>query len=337
MNKRLLIGFLTCFLLSGFANTARADPCPPPSCPACYTWNGSACVWACGAGSCCGGSCCSNTCCNGVCCAAGQICCNGTCCSPNRCCNGVCCGAGTCCADSDCGNPSCWICIKCQCHFLCNTANCEECISGTCTDKCPLLGQCKKCDGSGNCVTKCHPELCEQCVNNECKVCGGDPYQCCISGNCKYCWKLEALDPIITDSGCYCDYFGTENCTGLKTQIQLHTPVGSSCSSSGYTEYAWFGGQHIGYYWECMGIPDYLGIIDCWLLHNIVCGFVCAVALDACLTGSPACYDCAIACNECLINEDIDCGCLVVICIYPGNPTGEITGSDIGLLGPCGL
>jgi len=48
MNKRLLIGFLTCFLLSGFANTARADPCPPPSCPACYTWNGSACVYICG-------------------------------------------------------------------------------------------------------------------------------------------------------------------------------------------------------------------------------------------------------------------------------------------------
>ena len=48
MRLKFLI-FLACLsLISGFANTARADPCPPPSCPACYTWNGSACVYICG-------------------------------------------------------------------------------------------------------------------------------------------------------------------------------------------------------------------------------------------------------------------------------------------------
>jgi len=97
MNKRLLIGFLTCFLLSGFANTARADPCPPPSCPDCYTWNGSACVWACGAGSCCGGTCydpAAKKCCTdsgSYLCNSNQTCCGGNCCDPGKCCD-----SGTC-------------------------------------------------------------------------------------------------------------------------------------------------------------------------------------------------------------------------------------------------
>jgi len=149
MNKRLLIGFLTCFLLSGFANTARADPCPPPSCPDCYTWNGSACVWACGAGSCCGGSCCSNTCCNGVCCAAGQICCGGVCCDPAKCCNGVCYSANQCyyngkCYDSlgscktDFGDPYCSHVTGCGCDPI--NAGCgdkEQILPGSEYHFCP--------------------------------------------------------------------------------------------------------------------------------------------------------------------------------------------------------
>jgi len=149
MNKRLLIGFLTCFLLSGFTNTARADPCPPPSCPDCYTWNGSACVWACGAGNCCGGSCCSNTCCGVNCynpatqkcctdsypyylCDSNQTCCQGTCCDPNK----VCCKPGDINQRGTCCDPTCEICCDGKC---CKYWQC--CIDGECVD--PICDNCQ--------------------------------------------------------------------------------------------------------------------------------------------------------------------------------------------------
>jgi hypothetical protein len=89
--------------------------------------------------------------------------------------------------------------------LCCKTRNCEFCLSGTCIDRCPLLGQCKKCDGCGGCVTTCHPELCEECVNNECKVCGGDTNKKCCGGECKDKCKIidgEDCDPFFIDNPC---------------------------------------------------------------------------------------------------------------------------------------
>jgi len=49
MNKRLLIGFLTCLLLSGFAKMPTAYSCPPPQCPECQHWvPGLGCIYTCG-------------------------------------------------------------------------------------------------------------------------------------------------------------------------------------------------------------------------------------------------------------------------------------------------
>lgn len=336
MKTKSLAFTLICLLLSCFAVPVLAC-CPDPSPGPCYVCEDGVWVWPCGSGNCCNGSCCYTTCCNNVCCPAGQICCGTTtCCSPDRCCNGVCCGAGTCCSDSDCGHPNCWICIKCQCIFLCETDDCEDCILGSCTDRCPLLGQCKKCDGCGGCVTTCHPELCEECVNNECKVCGGDTSKCCINGECRTCLKREPLDPVESDH-CSCD---AGDCSGISTWIQLHTCVPSSCSSSGYTGCAWAGGQHIGYYWgDCTESPNYLGILECWLLNASICYIQCYAAAGACALspGSWECSDALRSCYNCLIeDEGIDCGCLTVICIYPEGAT-KIYGSDQILYGPCGL
>ena len=162
MRLKFLI-FLACLsLISGFANTARADPCPPPSCPDCYTWNGSACVWACGSGNCCSGSCCYATCCNDVCCAAGQICCGGVCCDPVKCCNGeVCCGTGKkCCTDLP-GPPYC-----CDSNQTCCFGSCcasDECCNGLGE----LWGICaKKCvDNAAPCVWDMPDDYIVKCEN----------------------------------------------------------------------------------------------------------------------------------------------------------------------------
>jgi hypothetical protein len=136
------------------------------------------------------------------------------------------------------------------------------------------------------------------------------------------------LEPVTTDD-CSCD---AGDCSGISTWIQLHTCVRSI---SGYTGCNSVSGQHIGYYWECTEYPDYLGILECWLLNKGVCAFTCAAALAACTTleGVDVCPDLAIACNECLNNEGIDCGCLTVICDYPEEATDKIYGSDQKLSG----
>jgi hypothetical protein len=153
----------------------------------------------------------------------------------------------------------------------------------------------------------------------------------CVNGECLCCWTLEALPPF---EGDYCTCEGGD-CSGSYVRYQYHI---CKRSTSGYTGCEQFDNVVVGYSWECTESTNYCGVILCAALNGAVCGLQCAAAIKDCSVcpGSWACTDGLMSCYECLTGEGIDCGCLVVNCVFPEDPTGEITGSDKRLCGqPC--
>jgi len=234
----------------------------------------------------------------------------------------------------------------------CDDDLCEDCnsVAGQCEVTCNS-SQCKVCDGQGYCVSDCDDNLCEDCNTavgqcevtcdsdncmecdgqGNCVVCGGNPDCECVEGECLCCWELEYLDPV-TEDNCAC---AGGDCSGTYVWVQYHN---CKRSPSGYTGCKQFDDVPLGFYWECTETPDWCGVLACSLLNATVCGLQCAAAFEACLVcpGSWECTDALMSCYDCLTGEGIDCGCLVVICVYPESPTGEITGSDNRLHGqPC--
>lgn len=191
---------------------ATAIACPPPECPACNSWNGSSCVWSCGAtGNCCGISgsrtCCSNECCErgtscctsstaeccgfndrccdadccmNTCCPSGQRCCGVGCCSNSRvCCGGTCCTPGyTCCGSNCCVSDCCS-----ESHACCGNIGQVCCDGLTCYNS-----STEKCCGNGN-GTVCPNE----------KTCCGD-FGCCLAGQC--CNAGGCVDNCPSDKCC---------------------------------------------------------------------------------------------------------------------------------------
>ena len=68
------------------------------------------------------------------------------------------------------------------CLFLCDTPNCMQCVGVTGNCLCQLCGgkpNTTCCNGSC-----CDSNLCQTCVNGQCKVCGGDLCKVCVNGTC---------------------------------------------------------------------------------------------------------------------------------------------------------
>jgi len=197
-----------------------------------------------------------------------------------------------------------------------------------CGPAAPGCPECYRWNGS-----KCVP--CSACCNGECcsgSCCDGSccgPSQTCCNGSCSSsCWTLEGIGPSTVDT-CGC---AAGVCSGTYVWIELHT---CKASDSGYTKCELTNNVTVGSYWVCTDTPNYLGIIDCWLLNGTVCTIQCAGAVTACLQ-CPGCWECIdalMSCYGCVTGEGIDCGCLTVTCVYPATPTGPITGSDQRLSG----
>ncbi len=239
--------------------------------------------WQCCPDGCCpdGYSCCGEHCCNSDLC---QECVNGQCqvCSGDlykECCNGACCNL-----------LDCKICFEGNCISYCDQENCEECNDGHCrvcgnreyeaccggqcydirTHKCctdsgsPYICENEKicCNGSccnpldckicfeGNCISDCDEENCEECVNGECKVCGGDPTKCCLNGECKKCCNVVSkgyceAEENNADCGCASPAI-FENCTHNKKK--------------------WTIGQQNVCFSECGGLPcsDEEVLVNCY-------------------------------------------------------------------------
>jgi hypothetical protein len=191
--------------------------------------------------------------------------------------------------------PACYTCTEtgCECQAQCG------CGGRTCSGCCVCSG-CSCVDDN----SKCDPPYCEDC-------------------GCVPCWTLETGDPFQYGS-CYCDD-GT--CEG-----ELQTGYHHSCkrASSGSRECVYHLNQPIGWEWDCEASPDYLGIVECWLLNAGVCYIQCYAAWVACLEclGCWECTDAAMSCYDCLTGEGIYCGCLVITCVPSEKPSGTYYGGD---------
>lgn len=262
MRIKSILLLLVCFLLSGL--TMPAIACPPPYCGSCCHWVSTgpgpsdgycdlnlgaecgdcqggcynpcnncvscSCEWDCSptqycctdsgdyccesSETCCEGSCCINVCCNGICCGLSwEICCNGTCCDIGNCCNDETCCApgGDCCTDAD--DAYC-----CYAGLTCCQGNCcdpfdEICCEGDCCDK----------------------DLCEECVDGECKVCGGDPdLKCCFPPwrSCNNRCELELTGACATSNNEDCPSCYPGDCSATTTKVYTGNDV-YSCKYHG--------------------------------------------------------------------------------------------------------
>jgi len=196
-------------------------------------------------------------------------------------------------------------------------------------------------EGCGACET-CTPTGCECKAASECdcpgRSCGGccvcsdcscvddnskcDPPYHCEDCGCVPCWTLEP-DPFQYGS-CYCDA-GT--CGG---EVQTGYHYSCKLTSSGSRECVYRLNQPIGWTWDCVATPDYLGIVDCWILNLGICYIQCYAAWVACAIcpGCQECADAAMSCYYCIIGEGIDCGCLVITCVPSEKPSGTYYGGD---------
>jgi len=221
--KSVVILLICLLLLSGL--TMQVIACPNPDCGSCCHWvstgpgpsdgycdldtdTGAEC------GDCSGCSPCKSciacfciwdciipgaTCCNGICCNSGN-CCNSTTCCPNSddiCCTNsgsYCCGSDEICCQGSCCDP---------------ISKCEICLGGVqCVNGCIFYYNCLKCDGEGQCVTKC------------------DNTQCCHQDTC-----IDKCDP---DGGATCTWTNPPVQDPLCTWIHQTNPncqnPGDSCN-----------------------------------------------------------------------------------------------------------
>lgn len=252
MKIKSIIAVLICSLLS-FSLTAPSIACGPPDCGDCYTWNSETeeCEWDC---------------------SSGQTCCNGTCCDSDDCCNDeICCTGQKCCTDLG--------------SYCCDSN--QICCDGTCCDqgwRCCYGGYC--CEGDKWCCmgSCCEPDLCEECVGGQCKVCGGDPTQCCDNGTC-----INKCDP---DGGA--------TCTWTSPPVQdplcrwMHE-TDHSCLIPGAT-CDWEPTSGPGKNAACASCDPgcALGSTYCVMLKPVVCKTTLTIwppFIDCTCTGTPALYD----------------------------------------------
>jgi|GEM_PF-7113169 len=137
-----------------------AIACPPPPCGDCKTWNTETEV--------CDSDCNTSQCCDNDSCVDD--------CPTGSCCDDTCCGATQCCDDGSCVTTCPGECKTCSIFGVCedddsecSSVDCEDCNNGTCEDRCPALGEhcwlamCVQCRDILDC------DLCEDCVNYQCK------------------------------------------------------------------------------------------------------------------------------------------------------------------------
>lgn len=70
---------------------------------------------------------------------------------------------------------------------LCELDECKTCVDGVCENRCTYYyaDWCMICDGTGNCIDRCDPDLCQWCDGyGNCEFCGGNPDKTCRNGNC---------------------------------------------------------------------------------------------------------------------------------------------------------
>jgi len=223
MRIKSILLLLVCFLLSGL--TMQVIACPNPDCGSCCHWVSTGpgpsdgyCELNTGAecGDCQGG--CYNPCNNCVSCSCewdcspGQSCCNDTCCDSGNCCNSTTCCSNSddvCCTDAanDYCCPSDYTCCQGSC---CDPiGKCEICLGGVqCVNGCIFYYNCLKCDGEGQCVTKC------------------DNTQCCHQDTC-----IDKCDP---DGGATCTWTNPPVLDPLCEYLQVGSREclnpGDSCS-----------------------------------------------------------------------------------------------------------
>ncbi|MCK5473554.1 MAG: hypothetical protein KAI59_05930, partial [Planctomycetes bacterium] len=255
-------------------------------------------------------------------------------------CPGCCVWKGTCEPEhSNCNQNSCQYCdYDCSCKLLCKSGDgdCRECINGGCELFCDAVQLCcddncrdayterccdyktiynyytQKCCGDGDgticdinefCCdgTCCDPCNCESCVDDECKVCGGDPNKVCCDGTCcnKPCcnsWDCEDCnngncEPCLRKAS---DYEELQQCSNVVSDPSW-TPQPNGCSSpfgnnpTGCTHTSFLGAcnTHDICYQTCGGTGG-------WGKYNCDCAFG-ANMTSVCnaLTGEErtSCYD----------------------------------------------
>jgi hypothetical protein len=131
----------------------------------------------------------------------------------------------TCCSSSKSIQPA----ISCPAGEHCCTGSCFCCPDGqTC---------CPRSDGTKNC---CDPNLCQSCVDSQCKECGGDPNKTCCNGSC--CDHTQCQDCNATTHACEvcggdpnkkcCDGSCTKKCEleGNTTQCTGETQMCPGCN-----------------------------------------------------------------------------------------------------------
>jgi len=204
----------------------------------------------------------------------------------------------------------------------CNTANCEECVDCSCQpcggnpDKTCCNGACydtrtQECCGGevhdkGNCMacfygtfwwTTCYTDLCQTCINNECKVCGDDPKKCCNNGECKQCCNRSTTGNCEGhNSDCGCDPIGWADCTGAIKDWTI-----------GQTNFCWS---------ECGGTTCYKDIVNvnCWSWQACDEGYfnydsICINPPHVCAwTLYGICQDC-ISSGPAHVEPEMDCQC----------------------------
>jgi hypothetical protein len=219
------------------------------------------------------------------------------------------------------------ICVNGSCVANCDQSHCLTCKNDSCQSSCGSGLTCCPSSPWGSC---CNPNLCQECVGGECKVCGGRPCESCVNGKCKVCdgnpnqvccqgactgscYHIETKQEVLGD--CYCDAY-TSSCAGSNPEYPgcrvVETTNTLKSGGPGQTEYSLAGTGVVMKIYQCDTQIDYLGLIVCAELYNIVCLAQCIQAGEDCAhgdcTGIDDCYTCVTG------HGNTDCGCLAITC-----------------------